>query len=222
MKKLIYFSFLLLLSTTSCKHNTDYKPLTSDWPAIELFITQDSIPDSASIMAAVHFYDSVLPEREYSMFDKDLSFQKARAYFFKALMEQTQTNQHVEAFSDYLNALWVMEGPKGEHAVFASKNYDPQYERFTALTYDRLAWFLYTYDAWGTALDCLERSSECFRKEGNPKGIASNFELMGDVILAQGDKVQSMYYYKKYQFHKTQNICVFHLIMIIKILKYML
>lgn len=198
MKKLIYFFSLILFLSPSCKNKTKYKDLTSTWPVIEdIFIPRDAVPDSSSIIEAVCFYDSVLPGRAYSRRNIDLSFQKARAYFFKALMEQTQTNQHVEAFSDYLNALWVMEGPKGEHAVFASKNYDPQYERFTALTYDRLAWFLYTYDAWGTALDCLERSSECFRKEGNPKGIASNFELMGDVILAQGDKVQSMYYYKK-------------------------
>ena len=198
MKKLIYFSFLLLLLTTSCKNNIEYKALTSNWPVIDdIYIPRDSIPDSASIMEAVRFYDSVLPGREYSRRNKDLSFQKARAYYFKALMEQTQANRHIEAFTDYLNALWVMEGIKGEHSILSSKGYDMQYERFTALTYDRLAWFLYTYDAWDLALDCLNRSSECFKKEGNSKGVASNLELMGDVMLAQGDKVQSMYYYRR-------------------------
>ena len=198
MKKLIYFFFLILFLSPSCKNNTKYKDLTSTWPDVDdIFIPKDAIPDSASIIGAVRFYDSILPGRAYSRRNKDLSFQKARAYYFKALMEQTQTNQHVEAFTDYLNALWVMEGTKGEHSVISSKDYDLKYERFTALTYDRLAWFLYTYDAWGTALDCLERSSDCFKKEGNSRGVASNFELMGDVILAQGDKLQAMYYYKK-------------------------
>ena len=197
MKKLIYFSFLLLLSTTSCKHNTDYKPLTSDWPAIELFIPQDSIPDSASIMAAVHFYDSVLPEREYSMFDKDLSFQKARTYYFKALREQNRNDQNFEAFTDYLTALWVVEGIKGEHSIFSIRNSDIQYDHFTALTYHRLAWLFYTYDAWNTALECLERSNECFKKEGDDEKVALNLELMGDIFLAQADKVNAMVYYKK-------------------------
>lgn len=211
MKKLIFFSFLLLLLTTSCKDNIEYKALTSNWPVInDIYIPKDSIPDSASIMEAVRFYDSVLPGRDYSRRNKDLSFQKARAYYYKALMEQTQTNQHVESFSDYLNALWVVEGIMGKRSIFASKGYDKQYERFTALTYGRLAWFLYTYDAWGTALDCLERSSECFMNEGNSKGVASNFELMGDVMLAQSDRVEAMYYYKKsdsiHERLKTDNI----------------
>ena len=167
MKKLIYFFSLILFLSPSCKNKTKYKDLTSTWPVIEdIFIPRDAVPDSASIIEAVRFYDSVLPGRAYSRRNIDLSFQKARAYFFKALMEQTQTNQHVEAFTDYLNALWVMEGTKGEHAVFASRNYDSQYDRFTALIYNRLTWFLYTYDAWGTALECLEHSSGCFKKEG--------------------------------------------------------
>ena len=198
MKRIIYFSFLLFLLITSCKNDIEYKKQTSNWPIIDdIFVMMDSLPDSASIMEAVCFYDLVLPGRDYSRRDKDLSFQKARVYYYKALMEQMKTNQHVEAFADYLNALWVVEGMKGERSIFASKDYNLQYDHFTALTYDRLAWFLYTYDAWDVALECLNRSSECFKKEGNSKGVASNLELMGDIMLAQGDKVQSMYYYKK-------------------------
>lgn len=67
---------------------------------------------------------------------------------------------------------------------------------FSGLIYDRLAWFLYTYDAWDTSLECLEKSSECYEMEGFDLGVASNFELMGDVMLAQGDIDGSMGYYK--------------------------
>lgn len=40
-------------------------------------------------------------------------------------------------------------------------------------------------------------SLDCFGKEGNPCGIADNFELMGDVFLAQGHKTGALVYYKK-------------------------
>lgn len=210
MRKLIYASFLLLFLTAACQNATEYKTLTSHWPVIDdIFIPEDSMPDNASIMEAVRFYDSLLPGREYSRRDKSLSFEKARTYYFKALEEQAQA-KHVEAFTDFLNALWIVEGIKGERSIFPSRTYNVKYERFAALTYHRLAWFLYTYDAWNTALDCLECSNECFKKEGNDRGEASNFELMGDVILAQGDKVNSMVYYKKadsiHERLKTDNI----------------
>ena len=62
-------------------------------------------------------------------------------------------------------------------------------------------------------MECLEKSSECFKKEGNVKGVASNLELMGDVILAQGDRVNSMYYYKKsdsiHERLKTDNVYLY-------------
>ena len=159
---------------------------------------------------AFRFYDSVLPGRDYSLRNKDLNFQKARAFYSRAVVEEIESEQYVDAFSDYLNALWIMEGLKGERSVFSHLDGDVRFEHFTALIYDRLAWFLYNYDAWDWAMECLDRSSECFKREGNPKGVASNFELMGDVILAQGDKVKSMYYYKKadsiHALLKTDNI----------------
>ncbi len=211
MKKILYCSFLFFLSACFSNKNAEYEVLTSNWPKIDnIFALKDSLPDSVSIMAAIHLYDSVLPGRDYSRHNKDLSFQKAQAYYYKALMEEIETKQYVQAFSDFLEALWIMEGIKGERSVFSTLENNAQYEHFTALIYDRLAWFLYTYDAWSTALECLERSSECFKKECDAKGMASNYELMGDVILAQGDKVNSMYYYKKsdsiHERLKTDNI----------------
>ena len=149
------------------------------------------------VMEAFRFYDSVMPGRRYSHFRQAISFQKARAYYFKGAVEERKLNQPLESFADYLNALWIMEGLIGDRSFFMNFKGSPKYDHFTALIYDRLAWFLYNYDAWDAALECLEKSSEYFKSEGNMKGVASNTELMGDVMLAQGDKVNSMYYYKK-------------------------
>ena len=139
---------------------------------------------------AFRFYDSVMPGTSCFMYKDDLCFRKARSYYDKAVVEEILTCRHIAAFSDYLNALWVMDGLMGNRRVFppsSIKNVD--YEHFRGLIFDRLAWFLYTYDAWDTSLECLEKSSECFAREDNAKGVAANLELMGDVMLAQGDKM---------------------------------
>ena len=149
------------------------------------------------VMEAFRFYDSLLPNREYSRLEPQLSFQKARAFYYKAAIEGIKLNDPIQSFTDYLNALWIVEGLKGERSFFFTDRDNKDYEHFTALIYDRLAWFLYTYDGWDASLECLERSSECFMREGFSKGVASNYELMGDVMLVQDDHVQSLVYYRK-------------------------
>jgi hypothetical protein len=138
---------------------------------------------------AFRFYDSVMPKTSVYGIPNDLRFQKARSYYYKAVVEEILTKQHVQAFSDYLNALWVMDGLMGNRrAIPSTSKTNSDYVHFSGLIYDRLAWFLYTYDAWDTSLECLEKSSECYEMEGFDLGVASNFELMGDVMLAQGDR----------------------------------
>ena len=205
------FSILLLLLALSCKKNFVDDTLLVDWPEFsEVYAAHDTLPDSALVMKAFSYYDSLMPGRDYSGHEKYLSFQKARAYYFKAIIEEYDGKKYLDAFSDYLNALWIMEGLKGERSVFAFSDNNAEYEHFTALLYDRLAWFLYTHDAWNMSLECLEKSSECFKRENNTKGVATNFELMGDVMLAQGDKVNSLNYYTKadsiYRRLKTEDI----------------
>lgn len=148
-------------------------------------------------MEAFRFYDSLMPNREYSRSEPELSFQKARAFYYKAVVEEIKLKDPIQAFTDYLNALWIVEGLKGERTIFFTDCDNAEYEHFTALVYDRLAWFLYNYDGWDASLECLERSSACFMREGFTKGVASNFELMGDVMLAQGDRVKALVYYQK-------------------------
>ena len=146
---------------------------------------------------AFRFYDSVMPGTAGYDFPEDLCFQKARSYYYKAVVEERITKQHIQAFSDYLNALWLMDGLMGtRRAIPSISKTNSEYAHFTGLIYDRLAWFLYTYDAWDTSLECLEKSSDCYELEGFDLGVASNYELMGDVMLAQGDREGSMEYYK--------------------------
>lgn len=198
MKITIYFSFLLVLLAVSCKNTVYDDEFSSRWPEFDdIYAELENRPDSALVMEVFRYYDSQMPGRDYSRREKYLSFQKARAYYFKAIVEEYDSQRYLDAFSDYLNALWIVEGLKGERSVFAFSNNNAEYHHFTALLYDRLAWFLYTHDAWNLSLECLEKSSECFKGENNAEGIATNLELMGDVLLAQGDRVSSLEYYKK-------------------------
>lgn len=177
-----------MLIMVSCQKSVPYDPLADD----RLGFANDSV-----LVSTNGFYDSVFVGTGNPVTPKELAFQRAKIYYYKALIEENDLNQHEEAFSNYLNSLWVLDGLTGKRRVFSFLSVNPEYEHFTALVYNRLAWFFYTYDAWDVALECLESSNECFEKENNLKGIASNYELMGDVMLAQGDRLEAMSYYKK-------------------------
>ena len=189
--ELQYAEYQILLAELQYKN---YRPITNE----------------SQVFQAFEFFDSIMPGLQIQHGNKNLAFLKARAYYMKAVVEQLITEQHVLAFEDYLKSLWIMDGLEGKRHVFAKSEKNVEYEHFTALIYDRLAWFLYTYDVWDTSLECLEKSNECFMEEGNVLGMASNLELMGDVMLAQADKVEAMNYYKKsdsiHERLKTDNI----------------
>ena len=127
---------------------------------------------------------------------KDSLYQYTRSLCYKADTEFHQ-DSIMDAFVDYLQALKSIDRLSGNDQPFHIKRPNAEYEHFTALVYDRLAWFFYTYDHWEEALECLNLSNECFEKEGNLEGVAANFELMGDVMLAQGDRYASLDYYEK-------------------------
>lgn len=172
----------------SCQKSVPYDPLADDSHGFA----------NDSVLVSTHgFYDSVFVDANSSLTQKDLAFQRAKIYYYKAVIEENDPNHHVEAFSDYLNALWVMDGLTQKRRIFSISSVNPEYEHFTALIYDRLAWFFYTYDAWDMALECLENSNVCFEKVDNHKGIAANYDLMGDVMLAQSNKKAASDYYKK-------------------------
>ena len=149
------------------------------------------------VVAASYFYDSLVSGSRKMRNDPFLVLQQARAVYYKAVTEGRHNDTFVEAFSDYLKALWIMDGLTKERRVFISGIYNKEYEHFTGLIYDRLAWFLYNHDAWEPAMECLELSSECFEKEGVQEGIASNYDLMGDIMLAQENRNMAVVYYKE-------------------------
>lgn len=175
MKRVFLLFFLIALLAAGCTNHAEPKALDVSFPA----------------------FDSLVPSREVSRRDPQLSFQTAKAYYYKAAVEKIKYHKPIDAFTDYLNALWIMEGLKGERSDFFTDRNNPSHERFTALIYRCLAWFLYNYDAWDTSMECLERSNECFVKGNFSLGVASNLELMGDVMLAQGNRSQSLVYYQK-------------------------
>lgn len=154
------------------------------------------VPNDTLTLKAYAFYDSVISRSRAAARDKVLFYQFTRSLYYKATVESHQGLMEV-SFADYLRALGAMDGLTGNRQAFHFKKPNPEYEHFIALIYDRLAWFFYTYDEWDEALNCLKLSNECFEKEGSPKGVASNFELMGDVMLAQGDRYASHVYYNK-------------------------
>lgn len=177
-----------MLIMVSCQKSVPYDPLVNN----RLDFTDDSM-----LLVTNGFYDSVFVNAGYPLTKKDVAFQRAKMYYYMAVLEENDPSQHVEAFTNYLNALWVMDGLTGKRRIISFSSDNLEYEHFTALIYDRLAWFFYTNDAWDMALECLENSNECFEKAENQLGIAANFELMGDVMLAQSDKRAALEYYKK-------------------------
>lgn len=148
------------------------------------------------VMEAYRFYDSIHALKAYRN-DEFLTFQYARATYFKAVIEERRDENYVQAFSDYLQSLWETEGLNRKRWVVRFSGDNLEYEHFTGLIYDRLAELLYNHDAWDIAIECLEESSKCFEKEHHLEGIASNFDLMGDVLLAQENRLGAVKYYKE-------------------------
>lgn len=149
------------------------------------------------VMAACDFYETLFSRQRTMNRNKALAFQYARACYYKAVAEERTEATYVQAFSDYLKSLWVVDGLSNKRHVFVSRKRNVEYEHFTGLIYDRLAWFFYNHDLWDNAMECLELSNESFVDENFLEGIASNFELMGDVMLAQENKDASVDYYRQ-------------------------
>ena len=172
-----YFEYQLLLSELAFK---GFKPIANEKELLEAF----------------GFYDSVVNSSFFGKKDKELNYQLARSYYYKGVVDN-RSGKTLDAFNDYLRALQLMDGLTGKRRAFVFWKPNLDYEHFTALIYDRLAFFLFSCDAWEVALDALESSNECFLKENNRHGIAGNLEMMGNVMLAQSNHMEAIDYYKK-------------------------
>lgn len=150
-------------------------------------ISKDSLMDSA-----LRFYESVVDQSRHDDF---LQFQHARSLYYMAVVE-SQRGQNMKSFSNYMRCLGIMDRLTGNRRVFRSLSKKNEYEHFTALTYTGLASFLYHYDVWDVALEMLEKANESYSAEGNVLGTADNLEMMGDIMIAQGNLSAAMRYYK--------------------------
>lgn len=141
--------------------------------------------------------------------NEDLAFQNIQACYEKALAEEESEETYEQSFSDYLTALWEIDVLMKKHHVFVLQKDVPEYEHLAGLIYGRLSWFFYNYDALDVSMECLERSNECFGKEANLKGIASNYGHMGDVMLALENRSEAVRYYREsdsiYRLLQTDN-----------------
>lgn len=155
-----------------------------------------SVKNDSATLDAFRFYDSVISKSRKAAHDETLQYQYARSLYYKAAIE-SHRGMSTESFDDFLQSLHAIDKLAGNLQPIHFKDPKPEYEHLTALVYDRLAWFFYNYDEWNEALECLNHSNDHFEKEGCDEGIASNFELMGDVMLAQGDRYSSLDYYRK-------------------------
>lgn len=162
------------------------------------------------VVAACDFYETLLSRQRTMNRNKALTFQYARACYYKAVVEERNEATYVQAFSDYLKSLWIVDGLGSKRHVFRFGKQKPEYEHFTGLIYDRLAWFFYNHDLWDNAMECLDLSNESFVYENYLDGIASNYELMGDAMLAQENRDASVDYYRQadsiYGLLKKENV----------------
>lgn len=127
--------------------------------------------------------------------NKPFKYEMAQSLYDKAV-EESQRNQTIESYSDFLRSLTIMDELTGKRRALNSVKSSMEYEHFTALIYNHLASFLYTHDAWDVAFEVLEKSNKSFELEHNSLGIADNLELMGDIMLAQGDRLNALKYYR--------------------------
>ena len=196
-RTLFVLAFVLVLAL-GCHRKPAFETLSDKMPVIdEIVELLDHQPDSAVrlMQEAYRFYDSIHSIKEYRN-NKFLTFQYARAIYYKAVMEERLEGASEQSFSDYLQALWITDGLSRKRWVIRLSGDVSEYEHFTGLIYDHLAELLFGYDTWDVAIECIERSNECFEKVAYWEGVASNYDMMGDIYLAQENRLTAVKYYK--------------------------
>ncbi|MCR5037954.1 MAG: tetratricopeptide repeat protein [Bacteroidales bacterium] len=188
----------VLVSALGCHRKSTFETLSDDMPVIdEIYELMDCQPDSALhlMQDAYRFYDSIHSLKAYRN-NKFLTFQYARSIYYKSFIEERLEGASEQSFSNYLQSLWITDGLSRKRRVIRFSGGFSEYEHFTGIIYDHLAEFLYGYNTWDVAVECLEQSNECFEKEAYWDGVASNYELMGDIYLAQENRLTAVKYYK--------------------------
>lgn len=185
------------LDEEALRHSSEFLYAEYQVLKAEIFSNHSDVMNDDAIKSACDFYASLLSSQRTMNRNKELAFQYARACYYKAMTEERNDDLNLQAFSDYLNSLWVLDGLNNKRHLFSFKKSNPDYQHLTGMVYDRLARFFFNHDIWDNALECLELSNACFLSENYLEGIASNNELIGDVMLAQEKLDASVVYYRR-------------------------
>ena len=127
-------------------------------------------PDLAPVVA---FYDSLAVLYPT---DDELGYLRANAYYYKGV-EYAFTNDDVEAFRHYLDALGVMR-------QFKAWDEHPYAKRFIALAYTRLSEILYTYGLYDEAMEACGNASTHFEKDSD---LAAMLRYEANIYQAEKD-----------------------------------
>ena len=138
-----------------------------------LFKNDYQQPDTFTINKIVNYYDSL---GTIMRANKDLQFQRARAYYYQGVTRQEQ-DDIVGTCQAFLNSLEIME------TNFAEKDMDYDKTRFMALIYSRLgALFLFEIED-EKACSFYKKSLYYFEKINDTVAVAQFLRSIGDGYL---------------------------------------
>lgn len=135
---------------------------------------------------ATQFYDSLF--NIYKK-DKDLSFQTARAHYYKAVGETEQDNI-VESCEDYLTSLRIMK------SCFKAKDLDYEKNRFIALIYTRLGTLYSDEYYFDIALDYYHNSYLFFKYISDTTSYLYSSARIGKSYQSINEMENAKFWYK--------------------------
>ena len=160
----------------------------------ELYRNTQEVDNGALVLEAARYYDTLLTGRCPWRSQPEISFMYARANCFAGYFECEQ-GLSVEALEHFISALRIMDGLNGERDLFSKRDKNPEYLHFTALIYNRISWLFYVNDLWDEAIECLEMANEYLQLEGNMQGVFSNYSVLGEIKMTQGDQEAAKAYF---------------------------
>lgn len=150
------------------------------------FKNQYKQSNDKDVEQATKFYDSLF--NIYKK-DKDLSFQTARAHYYKAVGEMEEDNI-VESCEDYLTSLKIMKN------CFKSKDLDYEKNRFIALIYTRLGTLYSDEYYFDIALDYYHNSYLFFKYISDTTSYLYSSARIGKSYQSINEMENAKFWYK--------------------------
>ena len=150
------------------------------------FKNQKKQANHRDVEKATQFYDSLFNIHKK---DKDLSFQTARAHYYKAVGETEQDNI-VESCEDYLTSLRIMKN------CFKAKDLDYEKNRFIALIYTRLGTLYSDEYYFDIALDYYHNSYLFFKYISDTTSYLYSSARIGKSYQSINEMENAKFWYK--------------------------